>query len=64
MIKKANVDDKICVVMFPQTDINGNEYEVYGGGGVVLKVNENSVIVKLFDGAIIEAKGTEFEILN
>ena len=64
MIKKANIGDKICVVMFPSTDINGNEYEVHGGGGIVLEVNENSVIVDLFDGAIIEAKGTEFEILN
>ena len=64
MIKKANIGDKICVVMFPSTDINGNEYEVYGGGGIVLEVKENSVIVDLFDGAVIEAEGTEFELLN
>ena len=64
MIRKANIGDKICVVMFPSTDINGNEYEVYGGGGIVLEVKENSVIVKLFDGAIIEAEGKDFEFLN
>ena len=64
MIKKANIGDKICVVMFPSTDINGNEYDVIGGGGTVLEVKENSVIVKLFDGATIEAEGKDFEIIN
>lgn len=64
MIRKANVGDKICVVMLPEFDINGNEYEVIGGGGTVLEVKENSVIVKLFDGAIIEADGIEFEIIE
>lgn len=64
MIKKANIGDKVCVVMFPEYDINGNEYDVIGGGGTVLKVKENSAIVKLFDGATIEAEGTEFELLK
>ena len=58
------VGDKVCVVMLPEYDINGNEYDVISGGGTVLEVKENSVIVKLFDGATIEAEGTEFEILN
>ena len=58
------VGDKVCVVMLPEYDINGNEYDVIGGGGTVLEVKENSVIVKLFDGAIIEAEGKDFEFLN
>ena len=64
MIRKSEVGDKVCVVTLPEFDINGNEYEVIGGGGTVLEVKENSVIVKLFDGAIIEAEGTEFEIIE
>ena len=58
------VGDKVCVVMLPEYDINGNEFDVIGGGGTVLEVKENSVIVKLFDGATIEAEGKDFEILN
>ena len=58
------VGDKVCVVMLPEYDINGNEYDVIGGGGTVLEVKENSVIVKLFDGATIEAEGKDFELLN
>ena len=56
------VGDKVCVVMLPEYDINGNEYDVIGGGGTVLEVKENSVIVKLFDGATIEAEGKDFEV--
>lgn len=64
MIRKAEVGDKVCVVTLPESDINGNEYEVIGGGGTVLEVKDNSVIVKLFDGAIIEAEGKEFELIE
>lgn len=64
MIRKAEVGDKVCVVTLPEFDINGNEYEVIGGGGTVLEVKDNSVIVKLFDGAIIEAVGKEFEVIE
>lgn len=32
-------------------------------GGVVLKIKENSTIVRLFDGFIIEAEGTEFDAI-
>lgn len=58
------VGDKVCVVMLPEYDINGNEYDVIGGGGTVLEVKENSIIVKLFDGAIIEAEGKDFEVIE
>ena len=64
MVREVKAGDKICVVMLPETDINGNKYDVIGGGGTVLEVKENSVIVKLFDGAIIEARGIEFEVLS
>ncbi len=64
MIRKAEIGDKVCVVTLPEFDIDGNEYEVIGGGGIVLDVKENSTIIKLFDGAFIEADGTEFEIIS
>lgn len=64
MIRKTEVEDKVCVVTLPEFDVDGNEYEVIGGGGTVLEVKENSTIIKLFDGAIIEAEGTEFEIIE
>lgn len=64
MIRKVKIGDRVCVVTLPEFDINGNEYEVIGGGGTVLEVKENSIIVKLFDGAIIEAEGIEFEIIE
>lgn len=64
MVRKANVGDKICVTLLPELDINGNEYEIVGGGGTILEVRDNSVIVNLFDGAVIEAEGIEFEILE
>ena len=64
MIRKVKVGDKICVIVLPEFDIYGNEYEVIGGGGTVVEVKDDSVIVKLFDGATIEAKGTEFEIIG
>lgn len=64
MIRKAEVGDKVCVTTLPEFDINGNEYEIIGGGGTVLEVKENSTIVELFDGAIIEAEGTEFELIE
>lgn len=64
MIRKAENGDKICVTTLPEFDVDGNEYEVIGGGGTVLEIKEHSVIVKLFDGAVIEADGIEFEIIE
>ena len=62
---EIKVGDKICVVMLPAKDINENEYgDVGGGGGTVLEVKENSVIVRLFDGYIIEAEGHDFEMIG
>ena len=49
--------DEVCVTMFPAKDINGNDYDFVGGSGTVLKVNADRVVVKLFDGAIIEIDG-------
>ena len=47
--------------MLPSKDINGKDYDEKGAGGVVLKIKENSTIIKLFDGAVIEAEGTDFD---
>lgn len=55
------VGDKVCVTMLPATDINGNSYDETGSGGIVLEIKENSTIVQLFDGFVIEAEGTEFD---
>lgn len=56
-----NVGDKVCVTMLPSVDINGKEYNEMGGGGTVLEIKENSTIIELFDGIIIEAEGTDFD---
>lgn len=65
MVRTVNIGDVICVIMFPALDVFGNDYEILSGGaGTVLEVKEDSVIVKLFDGNIIEADGTEFEIID
>ncbi len=56
-----NVGDKVCVTMLPSVDINGNRYNETGGGGTVLEIKENSTIIKLFDGIVIEAEGTDFD---
>ena len=64
MVREVSIGDGICVIVFPPLDIDGKEYKVRGGAGTVLEVKENSVIVKLFDGPIIEAEGTVFEILS
>jgi hypothetical protein len=56
------IGDKVCVTMLPSKDINGHEYDETGAGGTVLAVKENSTIIKLFDGFIIEAEGTEFDL--
>lgn len=59
-IEQIKVGDAVCVTMLPSRDIYGNEYDEKGGGGIVLQVKEHSTIIKLFDGFIIEADGTEF----
>lgn len=56
------VGDKVCVTMLPDTDIYGNPYDESGAGGTVLEVKENSATIKLFDGFIIEAEGTDFDL--
>lgn len=56
-----NIGDKVCVTMLPSVDVNGNKYAETGGGGIVLEIKENSTIIKLFDGFIIEAEGTDFD---
>ena len=56
-----NIGDEICVTMLPSVDIYGKKYNETGGGGTVLEIKENSTIVKLFDGIVIEAKGTDFD---
>ena len=53
--------DKVCVTMLPARDIFGMEYDENGAGGTVLAIRENSTIIQLFDGPIIEAEGTEFD---
>ena len=53
--------DKVCVTMLPDTDIYGNKYDETGAGGTVLEIKENSTIIKLFDGVVIEAEGTKFD---
>lgn len=58
---KMKIGDKVCVTMLPSRDINGNEYDENGGGGTVIKIKENSTIIELFDGILIEAEGTEFD---
>ena len=55
------VGDKVCVTMLPSVDISGNKYDETGGGGVVLRIKKDSTIIRLFDGIIIEADGTEFD---
>ena len=57
----VKIGDKVCVTMLPSTDINGNPYNETGTGGTVLEVKENSTIIKLFDGFVIEADGTDFD---
>lgn len=57
----VKIGDKVCVTMLPPTDIYGNPYNETGTGGTVLEVKENSTIIKLFDGFIIEADGTDFD---
>ena len=64
-VKKANcnlhVGDKVCVTTLPALDIYGKPYDEKGAGGTVLAIKENSTIIKLFDGPIIKAEGTEFD---
>lgn len=55
------IGDKVCVTMLPARDIFGKEYDEHGAGGIVLGIKENSTVIQLFDGVIIEADGTEFD---
>lgn len=55
------IGDKVCVTMLPARDIYGNEYDEFGGGGTVLEIREDTTIIQLFDGPIIEAEGIEFD---
>ena len=62
--EEVKVGDKVCATILPATDINGNKYDETGAGGTVLEIKQNSTIIQLFDGPIIEAEGRIFDKIN
>lgn len=55
------VGDRICVNPLPAFDINGNEYDVIGSGGTIIKVDGNEFIVEMFDGPILRIDADDYD---